>query len=199
MVRSSVSIVLLAVGGAAQAQAGDAMPIDAPGWHVGGAIGARSYHDACGPQALSCDRSGSAWGAFAGYRFEQRIGIELGYVDLGNARASYPRLTSPLQVKGDIAGYDISILYGIPIAQDSQVFLRAGAYRWRAQTHSTEFSMRDDGWSATAGGGFEWRMAPSWRLRGQYLYVNDVGGQATGGGDAHVLSLGLVYTLPVRP
>jgi len=184
--------------GPVRSQGIEPSPFETRGAYVGGDIGGSGFHNACEPQALGCDRHGAAWSAFAGYRFGRRLGIELGYLDLGHAHATYPRLTGTLKVTGDIEGWQLSAQYGMPAGQDARFYLQAGGLKWRARTYSAEFTTRDDGWSATLGGGFEWRVAPSWLLRAQYLYLNDLGGTATGGANAHVASLGISYFIPSR-
>jgi len=193
------AIGLFALAGPAHAQVSASTPSEVPGVYLGGEIGRRGFDNACEPQALSCDRRGTAWGAFAGYRFDHRLAIELGYLDLGQARATYPRTTGTQQVTGDIEGFHLSGLFAVPVAQEVQLFARAGGYRWRANTRSTEFSARDEGWSATAGGGMAWRFDRSWHLRGQYLYLSDIGGSHTGRANGHIVSLGISYFIPYRP
>src|SRR5262245_41668808 len=89
-------------------------PAPGQGFYLGAAIGARGYDNACEPAALACERRDSAWSAFAGYRFNHRFDIEAAYLDLGESRTTYPRLTSTLEVSGDIDGYDLSALFRMP-------------------------------------------------------------------------------------
>jgi OOP family OmpA-OmpF porin len=171
----------------------------ADGVYLGGEIRARIFDDACEPQALSCDRRGDSWGAFAGYRFDPHFGLELGFVDLGEARAIYPRLTGTREVDGSIEGYDLSAILGIPAGKDARFFLRAGGFRWRATTSSSEYAAETEGWSFTAGGGFEWSARRSWQLRLQFLYLDDLGDVDTGETNAVVASLAVSYFIRVRP
>ena len=184
--------------GSIHAQAAGPSPFDVPGFYVGGEAGARGYQNACEPAALSCDRRDAAWGAFAGYRFNDFISTEAAYLDLGEARATYPRLTSTLDVTGEIDGFGLSALLGIPATGNVRVFARAGAFRWQAKTRSTEFTTEDQGWSATLGAGFEWHAGKSWLLRCQYLYLDDIGGVDTGRANGHVVSLALGYLFEHR-
>jgi len=187
------TIILLGLWAwSANAQAGESA-FDEPGFYLGGEIGARGYQNACGPEALSCDRRDAAWGGYAGYRFSHFISVEAGYLDLGEARATYPRLTSTLEVTGDIEGYGLSALLGIPATADVRFFVRAGAFRWQAETHSSEFAIEDQAWSAMLGGGFEWHSGRSWLWRCQYLYLDDIGSSNTGRANGHVVSVALGY------
>jgi OOP family OmpA-OmpF porin len=194
-----IPIGLCVIACPVEAGADGASPFDVPGMYIGGEVGASGYANGCEAQALSCDRRATAWGASVGYRFDRLMGVELGYLDLGQAHATYPRSTGPLQVQGDVKGYHVSALFGIPVGENARFFLRAGGYRWQAKTQSTEFETREDGWSATAGGGFEWRMAPSWQLRAQALYLDHIGGTNTGGANGLVASVGIVYFFSARP
>jgi OOP family OmpA-OmpF porin len=168
------------------------------GIYLGGAFGGRGYDNACEPQATSCDRRGGAWSGYAGWRFHQRFGVEVSYLDLGNARASYPRVTSILDVTGHIEGYDLSALFNIPAGEDVWFFLRAGGFRWQARTRSDEFAFDEEDWSATAGAGFEWRAGRRWQFRGQYQYLNDIGGEETGRANGHVVTFGASYIFTRR-
>lgn len=168
------------------------------GIYFGGTIGGRGYDNACQPEALSCERRGTAWGAFTGYRFNPRFGLELGYLDLGEAHANYPRLTGALEVTGDIDGYDFSALYAVMAGPDVRFFLRVGGFRWQAKTRSPEFAFDEEGWSASAGAGFEWHAGRHWQFRCQYLYLNDIGGEETGRANGHVGSLSVTLFIPTR-
>jgi OOP family OmpA-OmpF porin len=163
------------------------------GVYLGGAFGARTYDNACEAHALACASRDSAWGAFAGYRFNRRWSFEAGYLDLGDAQATYPRVTSALAVTGHVDGYDLAALFAIPTGNRGQFLLRAGGYRWQAATRSVEFSADDVGWSATAGAAFEWRLGQHWQLRCQYLYLDDLGSGATGRANGHLASVALSY------
>src|SRR5262245_34110573 len=92
-----LAIGLLVFAGSANGQTAEPPPPDTPGIYLGGQFGRSSLNNACQPQALSCDRRDNAWGVFAGYRFSEHIRVELGYLDFGQTRATYPRLTSTLQ------------------------------------------------------------------------------------------------------
>lgn len=184
-------LLLACCAGAPAAWAGDR------GVYFGGTFGSRYYDNGCQPAALSCDREDSAWGLAAGFRFDPHWSVELGYLDLGAAHANYPRLTHTLEVTGRIDGYDLSALWGIPAGEHAQAFLRLGAFRWSAETRSAEFSFDAQGWSVSAGFGLEWA-AGSWRLRGQFLYLDDLGDTQTGRANGLLATLGASYFFPLR-
>jgi OOP family OmpA-OmpF porin len=173
----------------------EAAPADrfAPSFYVGAEAGATNFDNACDPTALSCDHTDSTGAPFLGYRFDSRFGLELGWRDLGEARATYPRLTSTIDVVGAIEGYDLSALMRFPLSAAWEAYVRAGAFRWDAQTVSPEFSAAESDWSPTAGAGFAWRFRPAWQMRFEYLYLDDAGGTETGETNVETLTVGLSY------
>src|SRR3954467_10471470 len=60
--------------------------------YVGGSIGQSKFKDACSgnPPGVSCDDKDTAWRIFGGYQFSPNFAAELGYHDLGEAKASAP-------------------------------------------------------------------------------------------------------------
>jgi|KBSSwiStaDraftv2_1062776.scaffolds.fasta_scaffold39899_2 OOP family OmpA-OmpF porin len=166
---------------------------DEPGVYFGVEAGAVDYDNACEPHALACDGSDAAASAFAGYRFSSRLSLELGYHDLGEAVATYPRLTSTVEVTGALDGYDVSVIVGIPVTPKWQAFLRAGAFRSRAETSSEELDAADEDWFGQVGGGIAWHFRPAWQVRFQYLYLPNLGGVDTGEFEGRVLTAGASY------
>jgi len=196
------ALTLLGVMGLAAGQASAQTPSTAdpfePGFYFGAEIGAVSYANACDPTALSCDHSDATAAVFAGYRFATRFMLEFGKRDLGEALAVYPRLTSTIDVVGEVDGYDLSALIRLPFSQTWEAYLRAGAYHWDATTVSPEFSTDESGWSPSAGAGFTWDFLPTWQARFQYLYMRDVGGTETGEANVEMLSAGVSYIFGSR-
>ena len=194
----AAALAVLAVtelgSGAALAQ--ESLPADrfVPGIYVGAEAGAMSFDNACDPTALSCDHTDTAAAAFVGYRLNSRFRLEAGARDFGEASAVYPRLTSTIGAVGEASGYDLSALLHLPLGPDWETYLRAGVFRWKAETASPEFAATESGWSPSAGAGFAWQFKPPWQLRLQYLYVADVGGPETGEANVEMFTAGILYS-----
>jgi len=171
----------------------DAAPTDPgdSGFYLGADVGTLHYSNACEATALSCDHTASAAGVFGGYRFGSRIAFELGYRDLGGASATYPRLTGTIETTGDVDGYELAVLIAFPLWPDAHAYLRGGAFSWRAHARTPEADVSETGWSAAGGGGMAWRFRPSWEGRMEYVYLDNIGGAATGETDTQVISIGV--------
>jgi OmpA-OmpF porin, OOP family len=165
----------------------------ATGFYVGGELGALYYTDACEASAVSCDRGTWTAAVFGGYQINAHLALELSYRDLGEARAVYPRLTSTLEVSGNVQGYELAALASIPISRAWQAYLRGGAFYWDAETRSSEFRSSENGWSPSVGAGVAWQFRPAWKTRIEYLYLANLGGAKTGESSGAILSVGVCY------
>lgn len=197
-VTSRISFALLAVAGlgawAGSLRAQEFAPARfTPGFYAGAELGGASYGDACDPAALSCDHSDAAGAVLGGYRFASRFAVELGWRDLGDARAVFPRLTSTNEVVGHVEGYDVSALLRFPFGRAWEGYLRGGVYRARSHGSSPEISTAEWDWSPAAGGGLAWAFRPAWQARFQYLFLSHVGGPDAGEADVGMLSAGVSY------
>lgn len=160
-------------------------------FYLGADLGTRYYNDACEATALSCDHTAGAAGVFGGYRFGPRIALEVGYRDLGETSATYPRLTGTIETTGDVDGYQLALLLAFPLRSDAHAYLRGGAFYWRANVRSPETNVSDADWSAAGGGGAAWRFRPSWEARMEYVYLDNIGGAETGETDTQLFSIGV--------
>lgn len=79
--------------------------------YAGGYLGARlgySYdRHFCVDTAIECDRSDSGYGLFAGYDFDNQLGVELSAARLGNTSVIYP----DVKLRGEI--FLVFLLCGI--------------------------------------------------------------------------------------
>jgi OOP family OmpA-OmpF porin len=194
--RPAALALLAAAGlgaGLAAAQAPSSPDGFEPGFYVGAEIGGMSFDNACDPSALSCDHADTAAAAFAGYRFGSRFMAEIGMRDLGEALAVYPRLTTTVDMVGEIDGYELSAVMRLPFRSDWEAYLRGGAYHWDAETRSPQTAIAESGWSPSAGAGLAWRFRPAWQARFQFLYIVDIGGVDTGKANVEMLSAGVSY------
>ncbi|MBB6091696.1 OOP family OmpA-OmpF porin [Povalibacter uvarum] len=161
--------------------------------YFGGEAGALYYDNACEANALSCDDTDVTAAIFGGYRFNPYLALELSYRDLGEAHATYPRLTSTLDVTGQMRGYGLDVQVSLPINDTWLAYVRGGAFYSQAETRSSEFQAEEDEWAPAAGAGIAWQFRPNWQARIQYLFLSGVGGADTGESNAEIVSLGLSY------
>jgi OmpA-OmpF porin, OOP family len=173
------------------AQAAAPAERDEARFYLGADLGTLHYSDACEATALSCDHTAGAAGLFGGYRFGPRIALELGYRDLGETSATYPRVTGPIETTGAVDGYELAVLIAFPVGADAHAYLRGGAFSWRAHARTPETEISETDWSAAGGGGLAWRFRPSWEARMEYVYLDNIGGAETGETDTQLFAIGV--------
>lgn len=108
--------------------------------YVGAGLGVSDYNiDSCDqlPPGFSCDQSGFAWKAYAGYMFLPFLGIEGSYLDFGTAKtpgvlANPPAGTIPIPVDSErrTFGWVLSAVGRIPLGP-AAIYGRVG---WGAVT-----------------------------------------------------------------
>ncbi len=81
----------------------------------------------------SVDETDTAWKIFAGYQHNKYLGVELGYVDLGeidiDATTTAPT-ASTVNVNAEADGFTLSAIGTIPIGDKFGLFGRVGAFYW---------------------------------------------------------------------
>src|SRR5512138_2731421 len=94
------------------------MPYQSGFWgHAGASVGQSKLQLAC-PAGGSCDDKDTSFRIFAGGKFNNAFGLELGLVDYGK----FDRAGG--ETKG--WGLDIPLILGFPIGSNSSVFAKAG-------------------------------------------------------------------------
>ena len=228
--RSNRSPLTRAVSaGVALGMAAAALAAPVHGWAGGPYVGASGGHawvdvnagdienafavdDAFVASGTSIDDTDTAWKAYAGYRFNRYLAVEIGYVDLGQATfvttvTSAPppyNAFTPFEIHGtaEATGYNLVAVVGVPLGPGAMLFAKAGAFRWEA-----DFTERVPGLSAarvarterdtkpTYGVGIELRLWEALRLRAELERFEEVGSGIGGreGIDVDVASAGLVF------
>jgi OmpA-OmpF porin, OOP family len=124
------------------------MPYERGFWgHAGLNVGRSRLHADC-PPGPSCDERDTAWKAYVGGKFNNTVGAEIGYLDLGKFSRGGGDTKSH--------GVDIAILAGIPVATNSSVFLKAGTAYLRNHVSGTGLQT-----------GKETGFGPRWGIGGQ--------------------------------
>lgn len=164
------STAALASAGAASAQS-QSQPPNAPassGWtmpyqkgfwgEAGFSLGRSKLHADC-PSGNSCDlRDNSAWRAYVGGKFNNVVGGEVGWVDLG----SWDRGGGTTKSRG----LDLALVAGVPIGQNSSVFGKLGAAYLRSDVSGTGLSTgRESSWAPRFGVGAQIGLTQNWAVR----------------------------------
>ena len=145
-------------------------PVSA-GWYVGGAIGNADDDE------LDDDDSGTK--LLGGYQFNEYLGVEGAFVDLGDF--DIPLSTDTLSQEG----VTIQAVGRYPLGDHFSVFGKAGFFRWDVETSTAD----DDGTDNTFGFGGEYRLNDNWALRAEWERFSDVSG-----GDIDMISFGATYS-----
>src|SRR5712692_2884244 len=97
------------------------------GWYLGGHVGQSQAKDACNGVAgggVSCDDKDTAIKILGGYNFNRNLAAELGYTDLGKAKASGLGVTA--EVKS--TAWEFVGVGSYPIANQFSVYGKLGLY-----------------------------------------------------------------------
>jgi OmpA-OmpF porin, OOP family len=160
---------------------------DIPAWYIGFGIGQSKFKGACdgvGP-GVTCDDADTAGKIFGGYQFSKNFDIELGYADLGQAKAG----GSTFEAKGvELAGVGM-----LPIGERFSLLARGGLFHWKVDTTG---SANASGTDLTYGFGLRFDFNRDFSIRGEWQRYKDVGDlNTTGQADVDVIGVSLVYKL----
>jgi hypothetical protein len=124
------------------------------------------------------DRSRAAWRAYAGYQFNDVLGVEAGYIDLGEVKLGF---TGPVADLGQFLvdanalqppsaeGFDLSGVARLHLGSMVTVHARAGAFHWDARYRTRNVdgqsvSRKDDGIDGLAGVGVQLHLFKRWSV-----------------------------------
>jgi hypothetical protein len=123
----------------------------------------------------------TGWKAYAGYKFNPFLGVQLGYVNLGEFDID------AVDDELEVTGWDVTAVGSWPIPPNPNVVLfgKVGAFAWEADTSTLG---DDDGTDLTFGLGAMYRMPNNIGLRAEWDRYQDVGET-----DVDMLSAGLSF------
>jgi len=157
------------------------------GFFLGASLGYTVLEDdinwSAGDRELSFDESDTGYKIFAGFRWGI-LGVEGGYVDLGNPSGS----TDGIEIESDLNGFDLFGMIILPIGP-FDLFGKVGGFVWDHDIEVGDTKIRgDDGTDLAAGLGAALNIG-SFGIRAEFEYfdVDRVD-------NAYMLSAGLVYT-----
>jgi OOP family OmpA-OmpF porin len=199
IIRTAVLAALgIAAAGAASAQTNTSsssgattdplrMPYQSGFWgHAGASVGQSKLQLGC-PPAGSCDSKDTAFRVFAGGRFNNAFGLELGLMSFG----TFDRGGG----ETDGWGLDIPLLLGFPIGPNSSVFAKAGVHYSSMDVGGNPALVRtgkESGFGPRYGLGAQIGLGPQWALRGDWdrYHVRFPGTKD----DIDTLTIGAQYT-----
>jgi len=160
----AIGAALPAVSTAQQSTArqdtGWAMPYERGFWgHAGLSLGAAEFDVTC-PAGSNCDTKEKAFRAFAGGRFNNAIGGEIGYIRFGDFQRGGGET--------DVEGIDLVLIAGFPFGNNWSVFGKLGGLYSSVDVTGTAPGLqtgKDNGWGWRAGLGVQMGITENWAIR----------------------------------
>jgi hypothetical protein len=172
------TVIALAAAGSALAQQPSAIP-SAPAWYVGAGAGV-SWYDMktqdlnTVPQVANSgfDSTGFGWKVFGGYRFNNWLGLEGSYADLGNSSGG---------LKYAVHSWNIAGVGRIPFGTGFYLQGKVGAAFTRAQSNPLGQTTGNKSYKTNVlvGGGFGYDFPSGWGLLAEAEWYGRTG-TATG-------------------
>lgn len=169
-------------------------------WYVGAKAGWIKGGSACEEHATACDSDTTGGGIFVGYQANDWLALEGGYDYLGEITADYPALGNPdvsAPYKGKMQGLEFVAKPFWRVTDEVTWFAKVGTLAWNMDVTGQEVGFEhradDNGWSPLLGTGVEYAFNRNWSALLEYQWVNNVGGESTGGMDLHMVNLGVAY------
>lgn len=150
----------------------------------------------------SSDKGGSnQWRLQGGYRFNENLAVEAGYIDFGTAKYSAAYTGGGAQGKLKAGGVDIAGVVSLPVSQNFSVFGKAGLVAAKVKASLAAdgpASAASDTASSTvvrplAGIGGSFKLNQNVSLRAEIDHVSDLGKSSTGKMSSNMVSMGLAY------
>ena len=191
-VLAALASAMLGAAGTAAAQQGfqARSPSSDLGFYTGIGVGSSRFDGVCNG-ASSCDDKDSTWKLFGGYNFNNNLGLELGYHDLGSFSASAPGFSG----NGDVTGWEVSGVGRMPLGQSGfSLFGKVGGFRWDRSIGRTGPAFGGAGSNT----GTDW----TWGLGAQYAFNRNLSARlewqqfrdvGTGGSDVNAVTANAVY------
>jgi len=159
------------------------------GFYAGLNAGMSDLNGACTGflPGTKCDDSDTAFGIFGGYQLNKYFGVEVGYTNLGKAKASSGGVTASVEAKG----FGFSAVGTFPINPQFSLYGKLGTFLWDTDSN---LGGSDDGADLTYAIGVRWNFAKNLALQAQLQRYNDVGNSSTTGkSDIDIIGVGILF------
>jgi OOP family OmpA-OmpF porin len=173
------------------------------GFYLGAGAGGSRAEDWCGPYldttVLTCDNSTVGYKLYGGYRFNEFLGVEAAYVDLGTLRLDALYLGAPVSNSFDLRGGTLQGVLHLPIGRAFSVFGKAGAIYWDLKNEASgggfAGSTKDNGFDVAVGAGGQYFLTRHFALRAEYEYFPNLGtlDAIAGDVDHHLFTVGGLF------
>ena len=191
-------LCLLTICGPAPAAPTD----DSTGWYVGAGIGQSKGMQYCDPQPgitfTSCDDTGTAWRLLAGYQFNRYVGVEGGYLDLGEFSATFTKSGMQQSVGTQTRTGYLAGIATLPIGSRFGVFVEAGAAYWSMKGQAAlggapPGNLTNNGVDFIGGAGVQAFLTRNFGVRAQYEYIPSLGNSDSGTVNVQVITASVIW------
>jgi OOP family OmpA-OmpF porin len=163
------------------------MPHERGFWgHAGVSFGQSKLDISC-PAGFACDDKDQFLKAYAGGRFSNIFGLELGVMNFGKFQSGGGEM--------DGWGADASLVAGVPLGENSAIFAKAGVIYARTEVSATApgvITGKERGFGGRWGVGAQLGLSKEWALRADFdRYRLALPGSHE---DLEALTLGVQYT-----
>jgi OOP family OmpA-OmpF porin len=166
-------------------------------FYIGGSLGQSKANDFCdgtSGSGVSCDDKDTAWKVFAGYQFHPNVAIELGYSDLGKAKAS----GGGAEISDEASAWDLTAVGSWPLANKFSVYGRLGFYHSEVTSNASVsgFGSASEDKSTTDltfGIGARYDITRNLGVRAEWQRYNDMKDAFDTKSNVDVLSIGVLY------
>ncbi|MBB1426844.1 outer membrane beta-barrel protein [Shewanella sp. SG44-2] len=138
-------------------------------WYIGGGVGVNNYEPSCDQKTMKvCGEDDPyAWDLFGGYLFNEYIGIELGYRDLG--RAEWTNYDTKSYDVG-ATGVSLGVVGFYPLADKWSLSSEVGTYSYLLENQQTVNGQKlsDSGVGLFAGAGVGYNFTDNLKLEAKY-------------------------------
>jgi OmpA-OmpF porin, OOP family len=185
-------VALLAVAGMAVSSVSMAQATQDRGWYAGVSMGQSEIKDGCTGVApgISCDDKDTAWKIFGGYQLNRNFSAELGYSNLGEAKASAGGVNASVEA----TAWDLVGVGSFPVTNQFSVYGKLGVYRAETEGRSNVGVSADETNSGlTYGFGVRYDFTRNLGVRAEWQRYGDVGGGSIGESDVDIMSIGVIW------
>jgi OmpA-OmpF porin, OOP family len=163
------------------------------GWYVGASVG-QADHDADCDGAATCDTKDTAWRILGGYQINQNFAAELGYHDLGRARAAEPGL-GELTARTNV--WELVGVARLPLANQFSIYGKLGLYRGETKLGGNilgiPVSEKETNTDLTFGLGAQYDLTRQFGIRAEWQRYSDLAGDNIDKFDIDTISIGVVF------
>jgi OOP family OmpA-OmpF porin len=170
-------------------------------WYVGAGVGEAKFKSVCDSVPVSCRDHDTAWKLFGGYQFNRNFGAELGYADMGKAKANGIVSGVAVDVNSAVTAWDLVGVGTWPFGQGFGLYGKVGLYRAETKTSgsgalagfTTAASSKHANSNLTFGLGGRYDFTKVIGARAEWQRYRNVGGGSTAKDDIDVFSVGLLF------